>query len=132
MGEVDESEAIMTEDLGTMGGTQSSVMEVEEEEEDEVVVVEEVKQGETRKWALSLLPKMSRKRVQVGTVTQCWQGARFRGVRCRGVRQGWGMWGAKGNHAGGALNTEYSALWPLTGPNAKIARQNTTGVHWCL
>ena len=41
MGEVDESKAIGTEDLGMMGGTQSLVMEVNEE--DEVVVVEEVK-----------------------------------------------------------------------------------------
>ena len=37
-GEAEESEVI-----GTMGGTQSSVMEVDEKEEDEVVVVEEVK-----------------------------------------------------------------------------------------
>ena len=37
-GEAEESKVI-----GTMGGTQSSVMEVDEEEEDEVVVVEEVK-----------------------------------------------------------------------------------------
>ena len=41
------------------------------------------------------------------------------------------MWGAWGNCAGGALNTEYSASWPLTGPDAKIARKNTTGVCWC-
>ena len=52
MGEIDESEAV-----GMMA------MEVDEEEEDEVEVVEEVKRGEMRKWALSLLPKSSRKRV---------------------------------------------------------------------
>ena len=43
MGEIDKSEAVRTEDLGMMGGTQSSAMEVDKEEEDEVVVVEEVK-----------------------------------------------------------------------------------------
>ena len=43
MGEIDKSEAVGTEDLGMMGGTQSSAMEVDKEEEDEVVVVEEVK-----------------------------------------------------------------------------------------
>ena len=63
MGEIDESEAISTEDLGMTGGTQSSAMEVDEEEEDEVVVVEEVKRGETRKQAPSLPHKSLRKRV---------------------------------------------------------------------
>ena len=63
MGEIDESEAVGTEDLGMMGGTQSSVMEVDEEEEEEVVVVEEVKRGETRKQAPSLPHKSLRKRV---------------------------------------------------------------------
>ena len=43
MGEGEGSEAVSTEDVGTAGGTQSSVMEVNEEGEDEVVVVEEVK-----------------------------------------------------------------------------------------
>ena len=43
MGEIDKSKAIGMEDIGTMGGTQSSAMEVDEEEEDEVEVVEEVK-----------------------------------------------------------------------------------------
>ena len=52
MGEAEESEAVGTEEVGTTGGTQSSAMEVDEEEEDEVVVVEQVKRGETRKWAL--------------------------------------------------------------------------------
>ena len=42
-GEAEESEVIGTEEIGTTGGTQSSVMEVDEEEQDEVVVVEEVK-----------------------------------------------------------------------------------------
>ena len=41
MGEAEESEVVRTEELGTTGGTQSSVMEVDEDEE--VVVVEEVK-----------------------------------------------------------------------------------------
>ena len=49
MGEAEESEVVGTEEVGTMGGTQSSVMEVDEEEEDKVVVVEEVKRWETRK-----------------------------------------------------------------------------------
>ena len=43
MGEAEESEVIGTEEIGTMGGTQSSVMEVDKEEEEVVVVVEEVK-----------------------------------------------------------------------------------------
>ena len=43
MGEAEGSEAIGTEDVGTTGGTQLLVMEVNEEGEDEVVVVEEVK-----------------------------------------------------------------------------------------
>ena len=43
MGEAEGSEAVRTEEVGTTGGTQSLVMEVDEEGEDEVVVVEEVK-----------------------------------------------------------------------------------------
>ena len=43
MVEAEGSEAVGTEEFGTMGGTQSSVMEVDEEGEDEVVVVEEAK-----------------------------------------------------------------------------------------
>ena len=43
MGEGEGSKAAGTEDVGTTGGTQSLVMEVNEEGEDEVVVVEEVK-----------------------------------------------------------------------------------------
>ena len=70
MGEAEESEVVGTEEPGTMGGTQSSAMEVDEEEEDKVVVVEEVKQGEARKWAPSSLPKTSRKRVHMATAMQ--------------------------------------------------------------
>ena len=40
MGEAEGSIAIGMEEVGTTGGTQSSVMEVDEEGEDEVVVVE--------------------------------------------------------------------------------------------
>ena len=58
IGEAEGSEAV-----GMMGGTQSLVMEVDKEEEDEVVVVEEVKQGEMKKQALSSPPKSLRKRV---------------------------------------------------------------------
>ena len=43
MGEAEGSEAVGMEELGMMGGTQLSVMEVNEEGEDEVVVVKEVK-----------------------------------------------------------------------------------------
>ena len=43
MVEAEGSEAVGTEEYGTMGGTQPSVMEVDEEGEDEVVVIEEVK-----------------------------------------------------------------------------------------
>ena len=70
MGEAEESEAVGTEEVGTTGGTQLSVMEVDEEGEDEVVVVEEVKRGEMRKRAPSLPPKSSRKRVRAGMATQ--------------------------------------------------------------
>ena len=62
MVEAEGSEAVGMEDVGMTGGTQSSAMEVDEEGEDEVVVVE-VQRGETRKRALSSLPKLSRKRV---------------------------------------------------------------------
>ena len=47
-GEAKGSKVVGTEEVGMMGGTQSSVMEVDEEE-DEVVVVKEVKRGETSK-----------------------------------------------------------------------------------
>ena len=63
MVEAEGSEAVGTEEFGMTGGTQSSVMEVNEEGDDEVVVIEEVKRGEMRKWAPSLPPKLSRKRV---------------------------------------------------------------------
>ena len=63
MGDPEGSKAIGTEEFGTTGGTQLSAMEVDEEGEDEVIVVEEAKRGEMRKWAPSLLPKSSRKRV---------------------------------------------------------------------
>ena len=66
-GEAEESKVVRTEEIGTMGGTQSLAMEVDKEEQDEVVVVEEVKRGEMRKWAPSFPPKLSRKRVQVGS-----------------------------------------------------------------
>ena len=66
-GEAEESEVVGMEEPGTMGGTQSSAMEVDEEEEDEVVVVEEVKQGETRKWAPSSLPKIDRKSTRLNS-----------------------------------------------------------------
>ena len=79
MGEMDESEVIGTEDIGIMGGTQSSVMEVDKEEEDEVEVVEKVKRGEMRKWAPLLPPKSSRKRVRVGMATQTLAGSQVQG-----------------------------------------------------
>ena len=63
MGEAEGSEAVGIEEVGTTGGTKSSVMKVDKEGEDEVVVVEEPKQGETRKRAPSSLHKSSRKRV---------------------------------------------------------------------
>ena len=62
MGEAEGSEAVRMEEVGMTGGTQSSAMEVDEEGEDEVVVLE-VKQGEKRKWAPLLPPKLLRKRV---------------------------------------------------------------------
>ena len=95
MGEIDKSEAVGTEDLGTMGGTQSSVMEVDEEE-DEVVVVEEVKQGEMRKRAPSSPPKSSRKRVQVGMVTQMLAGSQVKGSLVQGSQVELGDAGSMG------------------------------------
>ena len=65
MGEAEESNFI-----GTMGGTQSSAMEVDEEEEDEVVVVEDIKRGEIWKRALSSPLKMLRKRVHAAMAMQ--------------------------------------------------------------
>ena len=66
IGEAEGSKAVRMEEVGTTGGTQLSVMEVDEEGEDEVVVVERVKRGETRKQAPSSPPKFSRKRSEQG------------------------------------------------------------------
>ena len=52
MGEAEGMEAVMTEDVGTTGGTQLLATEVDEKEGEDVVMVEEVKQGEMRTWAL--------------------------------------------------------------------------------
>ena len=90
MGEAEGSKAVGTEEVGTTGGTQSLAMEVDEEGEDEVVVVEEVKRGETRKWALSSLPKSSRKRVQAGTATQTLVGSQVKGSSRQGSQVGMG------------------------------------------
>ena len=79
MGEAEGSEAVRTEEVGTTGGTQSLVMDVDKEGEDEVVVVVEVKRGEMRKWVPSSPPKSSRKRVQAGTATQTPAGSRVKG-----------------------------------------------------
>ena len=88
MGEIEGSEAIGTEEVGMTGGTQSSAMEVNKEGGDEVVVVEEVKRGETRKWAPSLLPKLLRKRVQAGMVTQTPAGSQVKGSLVQGSQVG--------------------------------------------
>ena len=84
MGEVEGSEAVGTEEVGTTGGTQSLAMEVDEEGEDEVVVVEEAKRGEMRKRAPSLPPKSSRKRVRAGTATQTPAGSQAKGSSVQG------------------------------------------------
>ena len=89
MGEGEGSEAIGMEDVGMTGGTQSSAMEVNKEGEDEVVVVE-VKQTEMWKWALSSLPKSSRKRVQAGTATQTLVGSQVKGSLAQGSQVGIG------------------------------------------
>ena len=88
MAEVEESEAVGTEEVGTTGGTQLSVMEVDEEGEDEVVVVEEAKQGETRKWVPSLPLKMLRKRVHAATATQPSMGSQGRESSVQGSQVG--------------------------------------------
>ena len=90
MVEAEESKAVGTEEFGTTGGTQSSAMEVDEEGEDEEVVVEEVKRGETRKWAPLSLPKSSRKRVRAGTVTQTPAGSQVKGSLVQGSQAGVG------------------------------------------
>ena len=88
--EAEGSKAVGTEEYGTMGGTQSSAMEVDEEGEDEVVVVKEVKRGETRKWAPSSPPKLSRKRVRAGTATQTPAGSQVKGGSVQGSQAGVG------------------------------------------
>ena len=96
MREAEGSEAIRTEDFGMTGGTQSLVMEVDKEEEDEVVVVEEVKRGEMRKWVPLLLPKTSRKRVQVGTAMQTLAGSQAQESLVQGSQAGLGNAGSTG------------------------------------
>ena len=90
MVEAEGSEAIGTEEFGTTGGTQSSVMEVNEEGEDEVVVVEEAKRGETRKRAPLSPPKSSRKGVRAGRVTQTLAGSQVKGSLVQGSQAGTG------------------------------------------
>ena len=87
MGEGEESEAVGTEDVGMTGGTQLLAMEVDEEE-DEVVVVVEIKWGKMQKWALSSPPKMSRKRVHMGMVTQTLAGSQVQGGLVQGSQAG--------------------------------------------
>ena len=96
MGEAEESEAIRTEEVGMTSGTRSLAMEVDEEGEDEVVVVEEVKRGETRKRAPSLLPKSLRKRVRAGTATQTPAGSQVKGGSVPGSQAGMGTVGSMG------------------------------------
>ena len=88
MGEVEGSEAVRMEEVGTTGGTQLSTMEVDEEE-DEVVVVE-VQQGETRKWVPLSPPKSLRKRVQAGMATQTPVGSQVKGSLVQGSQAGMG------------------------------------------
>ena len=90
MVEAEGSKAVGTEEFGTMGGTQSSAMEVDEEGEDEVVVVEEAKRGETRKRAPSSPPKSSRKRVRAATATQTPAGSQVKGSSVQGSQRGTG------------------------------------------
>ena len=90
MGEAEGSKAVRTEEVGMTGGTQSLVMEVDKEGEDEVVVVEEAKQGETRKWALLLPPKLLRKRVQAGMATQTPAGSQVKRGSVQGSQAGMG------------------------------------------
>ena len=89
MAEAEGSEVVGTEDVGMTGRTQSSAMEVDEEGEDEVVVVE-VQRGEMRKWAPSSPPKLSRKRVRAGTVTQTPVGSQVKGSSVQGSQAGMG------------------------------------------
>ena len=110
MGEVEESEAIGMEKVGTTGGTQSSAMEVDEEGEDEVVVVEEAKRGEMRKWALLSPLKMSRKRVRTATAMQPSVGSQGPESSVQGSQVGSGQ-GVRRGHVGGVSNTERSASW---------------------
>ena len=130
MGEAEESEVIGMEELGTMGGTQLSAMEVDEEEEDEVVVVEEVKQGEMRKQAPLSLLKMSRKSVCTAMAMQLSVGSQGPESLVQGSQVGSGQV-VQGGHVGGVLNTECSASWSAGWAGAKTAEQNTTGVRLC-
>ena len=90
MVEAEGSKAVRTEEFGTMGGTQSSAIEVDEEGEDEVVVVEEAKRGEMRKQAPLSPPKSSRKRVRAGTATQTLAGSQVKGSSVQGSQAGTG------------------------------------------
>ena len=110
MGEAEESEAVGMEEVGTTGGTQSLVMEVDEEGEDEVVVVEEAKRGEMRKWALLSPLKMSRKRVRTATAMQPSVGSQGPESSVQGSQVGSGQ-GVRRGHVGGVSNTERSASW---------------------
>ena len=96
MVEAEESEAVGTEEVGKTGGIQSLVMEVDEEGEDEVVVVEEAKQGEMRKQALSSPPKMLRKRVHAATATQPSMGSQGPESLVQGSQVGLGSVGSMG------------------------------------
>ena len=93
MGEVEESEAVGKEDVGTTGGTQSLAMEVNKEEE-EVVVVVEVKQGEMRKWAPLSPLKTLRKRVCMAMGTQLSVGSQVQGRSVESSQAGSGNVGS--------------------------------------
>ena len=127
--EGEESELVGMEDVGATGGTQSSVMEVNEEEE-EVVVVEEGKQRETWKQALSLPPKTLRKRVQAGTAIQTPVGSQVQVGSMQGSQVGSGQVGSTRRQCDWCRKYRIECVI-VVGPDARIAERNTTSVHLC-
>ena len=132
MVEAEESEAVGTEEFGTTGGTQSSVMEVDEEGEDEVVVVEEVRRGETRKRVPSSPPKSSRKRVRAGTATQTPAGSQVKGSLVQGSQAGVGTAVSTANPCWRCVKHKTVCIMPNGGARCENCRAKHYGCSLVL
>ena len=127
MVEAEGSKAVRTEEYGTMGGTQSSAMEVDEEGEDKVVVIEEVKRGETRKWVPSLPPKSSRKRVRAGTATQTPAGSQVKRGLVQGSQAGMGTAVSTANPCWRCVKHRVKCVMPSGGARCENYQANHYG-----